>query len=136
MPSKKKDMGFGGFSGFGDPFGQKSKSKFGNKKVVVDGVTFDSEGEYSHYCKLKLLERTGQIRNLKHHVSFELIPSQIICGKRERGSSYEADFVYEKSPDWKTVIEDYKGYRTDEYILKRKMMKYLLKLEVVEVKAK
>lgn len=136
MPPKKKDKGFAGFGGFGNIFDQKSKNKFGNKKVVVNGMTFDSEGEYSHYCHLRLLERAGQIRNLKHHVSFELIPSQVICGKRERGTSYEADFVYEQAPDWKTVIVDFKGYRTDEYILKRKMMKFLLGLDVVEVKAK
>lgn len=55
--------------GFGKEFGEPKKAnKFGNTKVKVNGVTFDSEGEYSHYCTLKLRERTGQIRNLRHHV--------------------------------------------------------------------
>lgn len=120
--------------GFAKEFGEPKKiSKFGNTKVKVNGVTFDSEGEYSHYCTLKLRERTGQIRNLRHHVLFELIPSQVICGKKVQGSSYEADFVYEQAPDWIQVIEDYKGYKTPEYILKRKLMKFLLKLDVVEI---
>ncbi|MGE3921082.1 MAG: DUF1064 domain-containing protein, partial [Gammaproteobacteria bacterium] len=99
-------------------------------------MTFDSEGEYSHYCHLKLLERAGEIRNLQHHVVFELIPFQVICGQKVKGTSYEADFVYEKSPDWVRVVEEYKGYRTDDYILKRKMMKFILGIDVVEIKAK
>jgi hypothetical protein len=41
--------------------------------------------------------------------------------------------VYEQSPDWQQVVEDYKGYKTPEYILKRKMMKFLLGIDVVEV---
>lgn len=136
MPPKKKDSGFAGFGGFGNIFDQKSKNKFGNKKVEVNGMTFDSEGEYSHYCHLRLLERAGQIRNLKHHVTFELIPPQVICGQKVQGTSYEADFVYEKAPDWVRVVEDYKGFRTDGYIVKRKMMKFILGIDVVEVKAK
>jgi len=130
-------LSFGKGFGFGQGFLEdKPKNKFGNKKVVMNGVTFDSEGEYSHYCHLKLLERVGQIRNLKHHVSFELIPSQVICGQKVKGTSYEADFVYEKAPDWVRVVEDYKGHRTDGYILKRKMMKFILGIDVVEIKAK
>lgn len=136
MPPKKKDNGFAGFGGFGNIFDQKAKNKFGNKKVEVNGMTFDSEGEYSHYCHLRLLERAGQIRNLKHHVTFELIPPQVICGQKVQGTSYEADFVYEKAPDWVRVVEDYKGFRTDGYIVKRKMMKFILGIDVVEVKAK
>jgi len=129
----KSSFGAGSF-GLGQDFlGAKKKSKFGNNKVKVNGVTFDSEGEYTHYCTLKLKERTGEIRNLRHHVNFELIPAQVICGKKVQGTSYEADFVYEQAPDWTQVIEDYKGYKTPEYILKRKLMKFLLKLDVVEI---
>ena len=119
---------FNGFGSFGKP-----ANKFGSSKVKINGMTFDSEGEYNRYCELRLRERLGLIRNLKHHVSFELIPAQTICGAKVRGSSYEADFVYEQSPDWQQVVEDYKGYKTPEYILKRKMMKFLLGIDVVEV---
>lgn len=98
-----------------------SRSKYHSRKVTVDGVTFDSRKEARRYSELLLLERAGAIQNLQRQVKYELIPSQRIDGKVvERPCSYKADFVYEKNGE--KVVEDVKGMRTKEYIIKRKLM--------------
>ncbi len=97
------------------------RSKYGSKKVTVNGITFDSKREAERYRELVLLERAGHIENLQLQVKFELIPSQRIDGKVvERACHYVADFVY--TQDGQTVVEDTKGFRTPDYIIKRKLM--------------
>lgn len=111
-----------------------SRSKYGNKKITVDGQTYDSEGEYLRWCELKLLERAGEISHLRQQVRFKLLPTQYI-NKRcvERGVDYIADFVYnEKGGE---VVEDFKGKKTDVYILKRKLMLYIHGIVIRETKA-
>lgn len=110
-----------------------SKSKYGNHKVVIDGEKVaDSKHEYSRLCELEVLQRAGEIKDLQLQVKYQLIPSQKICGKTERGVSYIADFVYWTKND-KFICEDAKGHRTDAYIIKRKMMKLIHNIDVVEV---
>ena len=110
-----------------------SKSKYGNHKVVIDGEKVaDSKHEYSRLCELKDLQRAGEIKDLQLQVKYQLIPSQKICGKTERGVSYIADFVYWTKDD-QFICEDAKGHRTDAYIIKRKMMKLIHNIDVVEV---
>ena len=107
-------------------------SKYGNKKVVVNGIQFDSKREARRYMDLKAMEMAGQIQNLQLQVKYLLIPSQRIDGKVvEREVTYVADFVYEQ--DGKTIVEDSKGHRTKDYILKRKMCLYLLGIRIREV---
>ena len=107
------------------------RSKYRNKKIVIDGIKFDSIKEGERYKKLKLLESIGEISNLKLQVKFVLFPSQRIDGKLvEREAPYYADFVYNK--DGKQVVEDSKGFKTREYILKRKAMLYLHGIRIYE----
>ena len=109
------------------------QQKYGNHKVVIDGEKVaDSKHEYSRLCELKDLQRAGEIKDLQLQVKYQLIPSQKICGKTERGVSYIADFVYWTKND-KFICEDAKGHRTDAYIIKRKMMKLIHNIDVVEV---
>jgi hypothetical protein len=97
------------------------KSKYHSKKVTVDNVTFDSVKEYLRFKELSLLERAGKIQKLERQVRYELIPSQCIGGKVvERPCSYIADFVYLEGD--KLIVEDCKGFRTPDYIIKRKLM--------------
>lgn len=105
------------------------KSKYGSRKVTVDGTTFDSVREYNRYKELKLLERAGKITNLKRQVKYLLIPSlyeiEIINGKEkrrciERACVYVADFVYTEGDE--LVVEDCKGFKTEAYKIKRKLM--------------
>jgi len=106
--------------------------KYHAKKTELDGITFDSKKEANRYAELKLLERSGAIHNLQRQVRYELIPAQKKDGKTiERACHYIADFVYEDSG--KTVVEDVKGYRTKEYVLKRKLMLQVHGIEVREV---
>ena len=94
-------------------------NKYSAKKTIIDGIKFDSKAEAERYLELKLLERAGKITALKRQVKFELIPKQA----DERAVYYIADFTYEMSD--KTIAEDVKGYKTKEYIIKRKLFKSL-----------
>ena len=119
------------------------KSKYGSKKITRDGMTFDSLKEYRRYCELSLLERAGQITDLRRQMTYLLIPCQYepdIIGKRggvkrgkllEREVSYVADFVY--TQDGKTIVEDTKGFKTKDYIIKRKLMLWVHGIRIKEV---
>lgn len=108
-------------------------SKYLSRKVIKDGMKFDSVKEYRRWCELSLLERAGQIRNLERQTPFELIPSQRINGKVvERACKYVADFAY-RLPDGTYVVEDTKGVKTKDYILKRKMMLWIHGIRIQEV---
>lgn len=121
------------------------RSKYGNKKSVgADGFVYDSKRERSRYAQLLLLQRAGLITELKRQVRFELIPTQReqpTISKRgtpkvgrviERAVDYIADFVY-IDENKQLVVEDAKGKRTKDYIIKRKLMLYFHKIRVREV---
>lgn len=119
------------------------RNKYGNRKITRDGITFDSLKEYRRFCELRLLEKAGAIQDLKRQVEFELMPTirepdtigkrgGIIKGKViERKVSYIADFVYLK--DGEIVVEDTKGFKTKEYIIKRKLLLWLHNIKIREV---
>lgn len=92
--------------------------KYRNRKIEIDGIKFDSQKEAARWYALKLLEKKGIISELKRQVRYELIPKS----NTERACFYVADFVYIQ--DGSTVVEDSKGYRTKEYIVKRKLFKW------------
>lgn len=105
--------------------------KYRNRKVRFEGMTFDSEKEKKRYVQLRTLERAGVISGLKRQVRYELIPSQRQNGKViERACSYYADFVYEQNGQ--TVVEDTKGMRTPEYVIKRKLMLWIYGINIRE----
>ena len=125
-------------------------NKYGNKKVVIDGEVFDSKREYYRYMELKLLEKCGAISDLKRQVTYELIPvqrekstrvyqkgrkkGQSIEGKViEKAVTYIADFTYTDVATGQTVVEDAKGMRTKDYIIKRKLMLYIHGIKIQEV---
>lgn len=119
------------------------QGKYGNKKTTVDGITFDSQKEAKRYKELSLMERSGMISDLQMQVKYVLIPAQRepdTIGKKgglhkgkliEREVSYVADFVYQENGH--TVVEDTKGFRTKDYLLKRKMMLYFHGIKIREV---
>lgn len=125
-------------------------NKYGNKKVIIDGLVFDSKREAKRYKELKLLEMCGAIKDLKRQVTFELIPVQRekstraykkgrrqgepIAGKViEKAVTYIADFVYTDTATGQTVVEDAKGMRTRDYVIKRKLMLYIHRIKIQEV---
>lgn len=99
-------------------------NKYGAKKVTYDGKTFDSQKEAKRYAELRLLERGKVIKDLKRQVGFMLIPAQRdeIGRVIERSVTYMADFVYVDCKTGQTIVEDTKGFKTKEYIIKRKLM--------------
>lgn len=99
-------------------------SKYHSKKVVVDGIEFDSKKEAKRYSELKLLERAGEIKELELQKVFELQPSFKKNGKTYRKTTYKADFYYFNTKIGKYIVEDVKGFKTEVYKLKKKMFEY------------
>ncbi len=112
-------------------------AKYGNRKVEYKGEVFDSHRELKRWKELELLHNSGVIFDLCRQVKFELIPKQRRKnGKAIRGTTYIADFVYKQLlPDGSVelVVEDAKGFKTDAYKMKWKLMKQVHNIEVREV---
>lgn len=115
---------------------RKPRNKYGAEPCQIDGMRFDSKAEGQRYLILKDMQRRGDISGLECHVSFELIPAQVISGKKERPVRYVCDFRYTRK-DGLVVVEDVKSAptKTREFILKRKMMWFFHKIAVIEVMA-
>lgn len=124
------------------------RNKYHNRKIEVNGQIFDSRKESRRWQELVLLEHAGEISNLQRQVKFTLIPAQYegtgevyTKGKQkgkpkpgkllEREVSYYADFVYFEGDQ--LVVEDTKGIKTKDYIIKRKMMLYFNRIKIREV---
>lgn len=126
--------------------------KYNNRKIIVDGITFDSKKEAKRYKELKMLERVGIIQKLQRQVKYVLVPAQYertdevyTKGKDkgkpkkgrliERECAYYADFVY--SQNGNTIVEDVKGYRNGQaynlFVIKRKLMLYVHGIAVKEL---
>lgn len=96
--------------------------KYNNKKTQVDMYVFDSALEAKRYRQLALLERAGEISNLRLQVPFLLQDSFRKNGKTFRKIEYIADFVYEEKG--KKIVEDTKGVKTDVFKMKQKLFEY------------
>lgn len=100
---------------------------------------YDSKKEYRRAQELELLQRKGLISGLQKQVSFELIPSQREDPNNpkskvlERSVKYIADFQYLRERDGILIVEDAKGMRTKEYIIKRKLMLHVYGIRITEV---
>lgn len=121
-----------------------SGKKYGNRKVATEDGTFDSVKEARRNAELQLLAAAGEIRDLQRQVRFELIPAQRepdTVGPRggvhpgnviEKACEYIADFYYIDA-DGNAVVEDTKGFRTKDYIIKRKLMLYVHGIRIREL---
>lgn len=121
------------------------RSKYGNKKAKANGRVFDSRTERSRYYTLQVLEKAGEISELRMQVPFEIIPAiyetvevQLKTKTKQvqklvqRASHYVADFVY-KDKDGNMVVEDVKGSSsilTPEFRLKMKLMRYVHGIQI------
>lgn len=100
-----------------------TKSKYRAEKTLVNGVQYDSKKESKRAIELEYLEKTGKIKNLQRQVRFILQEGyENNEGKKIRPISYVADFVYEQ--DGKKIVEDTKGFRTEVYIVKKKIFMF------------
>lgn len=118
--------------------------KYHNSKVKTsEGLVFDSKREYRRWCELKMMEASGVISDLQRQVKYVLIPTQKepdTIGKRggihkgkmiEKECYYVADFVYQSKGE--TIVEDTKGMRTKDYIIKRKLMLWIHHIKIKEI---
>ena len=104
-----------------------AKSKYNAERIEVDGIRFDSKKEANRYRQLRIMERAGIIKELQLQVPFVLIPKNA----NGREVKYIADFVY--CQDDKQIVEDVKGFKTDVYRLKKRMMKEVYGIDIREV---
>ena len=103
------------------------QNKFKNKKVTVNGKVFDSKKEAQRYQELKLLEKSGIIKDLELQKKFILLEGFKKNNKTYRPIYYYADFVYYLIYEKKTVVEDVKAskyFKTDVYKIKKKLFEY------------
>lgn len=110
----------------------KSKSKYKNIKVVIDGITFDSKKEGARYLYLKDQLRKGGIKELKLQPVFIIAAPVTLDDKKRPARKYKADFSYINAAG-EYVVEDVKGMKTDMYKLKRHLVKELHGIEVIEI---
>lgn len=146
------------------PIYLKTKPKYGNKKIVMGGETFDSKGEWQRWLFLQEAARSGQIRDLRRQVKYTLVPTQYKTVEVQlktktkterrvaaRAVTYSADFVYKKLQSrepfqqeilgkksyiehWVTVVEDFKGMPNDRWAIKKALMLYVHGIDVREVR--
>lgn len=110
--------------------GTGTKSKY--HAVKCNG--YDSRKEYYRAQQLKLWLKAGLISDLREQVVFLLVPPQINGeGVKEKPVRYKADFVYVDNATGCTVVEDTKGFRTPEYIIKRKLMLQVHGITIKEI---
>jgi hypothetical protein len=109
---------------------KRKRSKYGNVKTVVDGITFDSKAEAKRWGELRTLERAGQIKFLLRQITYKLLVNgSLIC-------KYRADFVFYDVVTRRTIVEDVKGVRTADFVIKSKLMAAIHGITVVEIGVK
>jgi len=110
--------------------GPAKRSKYNAKKVLINGIEFDSKIEGQRYLFLLEQQKKGNINNLTLQEKFVLkIKDEVIC-------TYLSDFSYTVLFDGSSaskVVEDVKGVKTPVYRLKKKLMKAILGIDIREV---
>jgi hypothetical protein len=108
---------------------RRSISKYRNRKVMLDGFTFDSVKEADRYEQLRLAQREGSIKELIIHPQFDIKVNGVhIC-------KYIADFSYLSPVTDTRITEDVKSKptRTMAYLIKKKLMLAVHGIKIVEV---
>jgi hypothetical protein len=104
---------------------EKKANKFGARRTVADGITFDSKREAEVYGELKLLERDGRISGFERQRKFNLIVNGEIIG------SYRADFAFiDHEQDSKFRVIDVKGVITRDFRRVQKIIKAIYNIEI------
>jgi len=101
-------------------------SKYHSVKTEVDGIVFHSKKEAQRYCDLKLLVTNGDISNL------ELQPKYPIEVNGDHICTYIGDFLYFDRASGRQVVEDTKGFKTSDYRLKKKLVRAVYGIDILE----
>lgn len=105
------------------------KTKYGNKKIIIDGYKFDSLKEGNRYRELKCLKKAREIKDFTIKPCFILVPP---LKKVHRGIKYEADFSIRLNTG-QIVVEDVKGFKTSVYKIKKILMLHILGITIKEI---
>lgn len=114
----------------------KKRSKFFSKKVIVEGIKFDSKKEANTYLKLKELEKKGKIKDLELQKEYVLQEKFKLNNKTRRAITYKSDFTYKTTEDDKLHVVDVKSPYTAKdkvYRIKKKMFEYRYGIELEEI---
>ena len=105
----------------------KRRHKYSAQRTEVDGISFSSKAEARRYSELALLQKQGHIRELTLQPRYDLIVNGMKCG------FYKADFRYLDNRSSQRIVEDVKGFRTETYNLKKKLVFALYGVEIQEI---
>ena len=110
-------------------------NKYGAQKTTFQGMEFDSMKEAQRFAELRYMQMGKLISGLECQVKFELIPNQKDENGKviERAVNYIADFVYTDLKTGEQIVEDTKGAKTKDYIIKRKLMLHKYGIRIKEV---
>lgn len=104
------------------------RSKYGNRKVTIDGITFDSVTEGRFYSELKLREKAGEVYEVQMQTPYALtVNGQLVC-------TYKPDFCFYDAIAKRQRVVDVKGVQTKDFIIKKKLMRAVHGIEVEIVK--
>lgn len=105
-----------------------ARNKHGNKKITIDGVTFDSLKEANHAEELRRRRRAGEIGHIAYHPRFDIVVAGVYIGK------YTADFKYYDLTTHQEMIVDVKGpsTRTQAYKLRKKLVEAIYGIVITE----
>jgi len=108
---------------------RRGEGKYGiapKSQRTLDGLLFASKGEMQRWAELLILERAGEISHLCRQIPFSIDVNGVhIC-------RYFADFQY-RTRGGSLVTEDWKGYRTPAYRLKKKLMLAVHGIAILEM---
>ena len=107
------------------------KHKYNAKPCEVNGIKYRSQKEMKRHQELLLMEKAGEITDLKREVPFIIVPSVTINGKKAREVIYRADFTYFNGKG-ELITEDTKGIRTPVYKLKKRLMQNVWEINILE----
>jgi hypothetical protein len=101
------------------------RPKYGNKKTEVDGIIFDSKKEAQRYGELQIMLKAGLIKDLELQPKYILLENFTdVWGRKWRQIYYKGDFRYVECDDGTLVVEDVKGFKTKEFLLKEKLFRH------------
>lgn len=103
------------------PFRRRPGAKYNARKVLFqDYGTFDSKRELEHFQSLLLREKAGEIRDIQRQVLLRLeVNGKLVC-------KWKPDFIYQRVADGKLVIDETKGFRTRDFMIKWKLAQALM----------
>lgn len=98
--------------------GWRKVNKFSAKKVTVNGVSYDSQGEAALGTEIALMIRAGELVRVRRQESVPLkVNGKLICVHRP-------DFIVEL-PAGGLEVWEFKGFETPDWKLKRKLFQAL-----------